>query len=81
MFKHWFFWKYLYNNYIFNLIDIYIFIPASGCISSPLSLPLSPGSYYVYRYLQKNQCLNIKKHAAHSMHRLAKDPYARGVAG
>ena len=45
MFKHWFFWKYLYNNYIFNLIDIYIYIPANGCIGSGLGVLLCPGSY------------------------------------
>ena len=33
------------------------------------------------RYFQKNQCLNIKKHAAHSIQRLAQDPYARGAPG
>jgi hypothetical protein len=36
---------YLCTNYIFNLIDIYIFIPASGCISSRLGVLLCPGPY------------------------------------
>ena len=35
----------------------------------------------MYRYFQKNQCLNIKKHAAHSIQRLAYDPYAHGAPG
>ena len=30
MVKHWFSWKYQYNKYMFNFIDIYIFIPVSG---------------------------------------------------
>jgi hypothetical protein len=34
-----------YNNYIFNLIDIYIYIPANGCIGSRLGVLLCPGSY------------------------------------
>ena len=45
MFKHWFFWKYLHNNYIFHLIDIYIYIPANGCIGSRRGVLLCPGSY------------------------------------
>ena len=45
MFKHRFVWKYLYNNYIFNLIDIYIYIPANGCIGSRLGVLLCPESY------------------------------------
>ena len=32
MFKHWFCWKYQYNKYMFNSIDIYHFIPVSGCV-------------------------------------------------
>ena len=32
MFKHWFCWKYQYNKYMFNSIDIYRFIPVSGCV-------------------------------------------------
>jgi hypothetical protein len=32
MFKHWFCWKYHYNKYMFNFIDIYICIPVSGCV-------------------------------------------------
>jgi hypothetical protein len=38
-------WKYLYTNYIFNLIDIYIYIPANGCIGSRLVVLLCPGTY------------------------------------
>jgi len=33
----------------------------------------------LYWYFQQNQCLNIKKHAVHNIHRLAWNPYARGV--
>jgi hypothetical protein len=29
-FKHWFWWKNRYNKYMFNFIDIYIFILVSG---------------------------------------------------
>jgi hypothetical protein len=36
---------YLYNNNIFNLIHIYIFIPANGCIGSRLGVLLCLGSY------------------------------------
>ena len=32
MFKHWFCWMYQDNKYMFNFIDIYIFIPVSGCL-------------------------------------------------
>ena len=32
MFKQWFCWKYQYNKYMINFIDIYIFIPVSGCV-------------------------------------------------
>ena len=32
MFKHWFSWKYQYNKCMFNSIDIYSFIPVSGCV-------------------------------------------------
>ena len=32
-------------------------------------------------YFQQNQCLNIKKHALHSIHRLAWGPYVRGAPG
>jgi hypothetical protein len=37
------------NNYIFNLIDIYIYIPANGCIGSRLGVLLCPGSYNVVK--------------------------------
>ena len=33
MFKHLIvYWKYQYNKYMFNFIDLFIFIPASGCV-------------------------------------------------
>jgi len=32
MFKHLVYWKYQYNKYMFNFIDIYILIPVSGCV-------------------------------------------------
>ena len=32
MFKRWFCWKYKYNKYMFNFIEIYSFIPVSGCV-------------------------------------------------
>ena len=32
MVKHWVYWKYQYNKYIFNFIDLYIVIPVSGCV-------------------------------------------------
>jgi len=42
MFKHWFCWKYQYNKHMFNFIDIYCFIPVSGCVGmSPSALHCS----------------------------------------
>jgi len=35
----------------------------------------------LYRYFQQNQCLNIRKHVVHNIHRLAWSPYARGTSG
>ena len=35
----------------------------------------------LYRYFQKNQCLNIKNHAAHSLQRLAQDLMLVGPPG
>jgi hypothetical protein len=32
MFKHWFRWQSQYNKHMFNLIDIYIYIPVSSCV-------------------------------------------------
>jgi hypothetical protein len=84
-----------------NFIDIYIFIPVSGCVGRGPSALLCPGAYnavksalimvcctimlmatpyhngrkikhiLLYWYFQQNQCLNIKKHAVHYIHRLA----------
>jgi hypothetical protein len=34
--------------------------------------------YLLYWYFQQNQCLNIKKHTIHKIHRLAWGCYARG---
>jgi hypothetical protein len=45
MFKHWFCWKYPYNKYMFNFINIYSFIPASACVGMGLSVLLCPGAY------------------------------------
>ena len=45
LFRLGFCWKYPYNKYMFNFIDIYSFIPVSGCVSSgPIAL-LCPGGY------------------------------------
>ena len=33
--------------------------------------------YLLYWYFQQNQCLNIKKHAVHNIHRLAWSPYSQ----
>ena len=38
-------------------------------------------AYLLYWYFQQNLCLNIKKHAVHTIHRLAWSPYARGPLG
>jgi hypothetical protein len=58
MFKHWFCWKYPYNKYTFNFIDIYIFIPASACVGMGPSALLCLEAYnaakmalYHYIYL------------------------------
>ena len=32
IFKYWLCWKYQYNKYMFNFIDIYIFNSVSGCV-------------------------------------------------
>ena len=45
MFKHWFCRKYQYNKYMFNFIDIYSFIPVSGCVDMGPSALLFPGGY------------------------------------
>jgi hypothetical protein len=53
---------------MFNCIDIYSFIPVSGCLGrGPIAL-LFPGAYYAIKTAlvistlpcKKNQCLNIK---------------------
>jgi hypothetical protein len=49
MLKHWFCWKYQYNKYIFNFIDIYSFIPVSGYVAMGLSALLCPGVYNVVK--------------------------------
>ena len=49
VFKHWFCWKYQYNKYLFNFIDIYSFIPASGCVSMGPSALLWPGACNVVK--------------------------------
>ena len=45
MFKLWFCWKYQYNKYMFNFIDIYSFIHASGCVGISPSALLCLGAY------------------------------------
>ena len=45
MFKHWFCWKYKYNKYVFNIIDIYSFISVCGCVGRGPSALLCPGAY------------------------------------
>jgi hypothetical protein len=45
MFKHWFCWKYQYNQYMFNFIDIYSFISVSGCVGRGPSALLCPWAY------------------------------------
>jgi hypothetical protein len=37
--------------------------------------------YLFYWYFQQNQCLNIKKHAVHNIHRLAWGSYACETPG
>jgi hypothetical protein len=62
MFKHLFCWKYQYNKYIFNFIDIYSFIPVSGCVGMDLSALLYPGTimllrrHWVYLYPKEHIC-------------------------
>ena len=45
LFKHWFYWKYQYNRYMFIFIDIYSFIPVSGCVGMVPSALLCPGAH------------------------------------
>ena len=49
MHKHWFCWKYQYNKYMINFINIYIFIPASGCIGRSPSALLCSWAYSVVK--------------------------------
>ena len=43
LFKLLFCWKYQYNKYMFNFIDIYIFIPVSGCVGRGPQCTALPG--------------------------------------
>jgi hypothetical protein len=45
MFKHWFWWKYQYNKYLLNFIDIYSFIPVSGFVGMGTSALFCPEAY------------------------------------
>jgi hypothetical protein len=54
MIKHWFCWEYQYNKYIFNLIDIYIFIPVSGCVGSTLLKTALFTLYLLFVYLNRS---------------------------
>jgi hypothetical protein len=38
-------WKYQYNKYMFNVIDIYIFIPVCGCVGRGPRALLCLGDY------------------------------------
>jgi hypothetical protein len=49
MLKHWFCWKYQYNNYMFNFIDINSFIPVSCCVFLGPSALLCPGPIMLLR--------------------------------
>ena len=49
MFKHWFCWKYQYNKYMFNFIDIYSFIPVIGYIGMGSSSLLCLGAYHAVK--------------------------------
>ena len=45
MFKHWFCWKYQFNEYTFNSIKIYSFIPVSSCLGIGPRALLYPGAH------------------------------------
>ena len=45
MLKNLFYWKYQYNKYIFNFINIYSVIPVSGCVGMGPSALFCPGAY------------------------------------
>ena len=49
MLKHWFCWKYQYNKYMFNFINIYSFITVSGCAGMGPSALLYQGAYTVVK--------------------------------
>ena len=49
MFKHWFWWKYQYNKYMFNFIDIYSFIPVSSCVDMGPRVLFCPGAYNIVK--------------------------------
>ena len=44
MFKHWFCWRYQYNKYMFNVINIYSCITVSSCVGRSLSVLLCLGA-------------------------------------
>ena len=52
MFKHWFCWIYQYNKFMFNFIDIYSFIPVSGCVG--IIIILYSKSNTALRYINTN---------------------------
>ena len=57
MFKHSFCWKYQYNKYIpvtfnkymFNFIDLYSFIPGSGCVDIGPKVLVCPRAYHAVK--------------------------------
>ena len=49
MFNHWFYYKYLYNRYMFNFIDSYSFIPVRSCVGMGPSALNCPGPLLLLR--------------------------------
>ena len=56
-------------------------LPAQLLTGIKLKILIKLNLYLFYWYFQQNQCLNIKKHAVYTMHRLAWGPYDRGAPG
>jgi hypothetical protein len=53
----------------------------NNCMNKQTNLMIKLNIYLLYWYFQQNQCLNIKTHVIHNIHRLSWGPYVRGAPG
>jgi len=56
-------------------------LPTQPLTATGIKLSIILNIYLLYWYFQQNQCLNIKKHAIHNIHRLAWAPMLVGAPG